>query len=155
MTLVRYEPWNFITRLHRELEHRDLDQLAGTANPGVVALVPRVDVHDEPLRYVLQADLPGVLPADIEVTTDDGVLTLRAERRAAAAPAVAPGVVQEAAEKAATRTERSHGVYQRRFTLPDDANFDAIEAKSANGVLELVIPKQAKAQPRRVTVAAA
>lgn len=143
MTLVRYEPWNFVTRLHR-----DLDQLLADspANTRATTVIPRVDVQDEAQRYVLQADLPGVQPADIEVTTDEGVLTLRAERRAAAA---------ETSDSSVTRIERNHGVYQRRFTLPEDANLDAIDAKYAHGVLELVIPKQAKTTPRRVTVQAA
>ncbi len=111
-----------------------------------VAIVPRVDVHEESQRYVLRADLPGVLPADIELTTDQGVLTLRAERRA---------VSSETTSGGATRLERSHGTYQRRFTLPEDALLDAIDAKYVHGVLELVIPKQVKAEPRRITVAAA
>ena len=146
MTLVRYEPWNFMTRLHNDLDQLLSDAPAGAATPRAVALVPRVDVHDEAQRYVLRADLPGVLPADVEVTTDQGVLTLRAERRAAAS---------DSAERGATRIERSHGTYQRQFTLPDDAALDAIVAKYAHGVLELVIPKHTKAEPRRINVAAA
>ncbi len=143
MTLVRYEPWNFMSRLHRDLDQLLGDAPAEATGPRAIAIVPRVDVQDEAQRYVLQADLPGVQPNDIEVTTEDGVLTLRAERRnATTAPA----------DKGATRIERSHGLYQRRFTLPEDANLDAIEAKYTHGVLELVIPKQAKVQPRRVTV---
>lgn len=143
MTLVRYEPWNFMSRLHRDLDQLLGDAPAGTTGPRAIAIVPRVDVQDEAQRYVLQADLPGVQPADIEVTTDDGVLKLRAERRNGTAAATDSG---------ATRIERSHGVYQRSFTLPDDANLEAIEAKYTHGVLELVIPKQAKLQPRRVSV---
>lgn len=146
MTLVRYEPWNFLTCLHRDLDQRVGEATDGTAGPRAAALVPRVDVHDEPQRYVLRADLPGVQPADIAVTTDQGVLSLRAERRAASTETTAKG---------ATRIERSHGVYQRRFTLPDDAALEAIEAKYTHGVLELIIPKQAKAEPRRVNVEAA
>lgn len=146
MTVVRYEPWNFMNRLHRDLNQLLNDAPDSGAGPRAVAVVPRVDVHDEPQRYLLQADLPGVQPADIEVTTDDGVLSLRAERRAGSS---------ETHEKGTTRIERSQGLYQRRFTLPDDADLEAIEARYAHGVLELVIPKHAKAQPRRVAVQAA
>ena len=50
------------------------------------------------------------------------------------------------------RVERQRGSFYRRFSLPDTANADAISAKSKNGVLEIVIPKQEKAQPRKIQV---
>lgn len=146
MTLVRYEPWSFMSRLHRELD-AVLDKApADVAAERSVSIVPRVDVQEEAQQYVLRADLPGVQPSDIEVTTDQGVLALRAERRAAGTTSTVAG---------AAHIERNYGTYQRRFTLPEDAVLNSINAKYTNGVLELVIPKQAKAEPRRITVAAA
>ena len=146
MTLVRYEPWSFVSRLHRDLDTLLDSAPADVAAARSVAIVPRVDVHEEPQRYVLRCDLPGVQPSDIEVTTDKGVLALRAERRATNGATT---------ESGSTRVERNYGTYQRHFTLPEDAVLDAIDAKYAQGVLELVIPKQTKAEPRRITVAAA
>lgn len=126
MTLVRYEPWG--------LSHR------------TVALMPRVDVREESDRYVVEADLPGVAPTDIEVTTEQGVLTIRAERKAEK---------REPAANGFERVERVAGTFVRRFTLPEDADAGAISARSVHGVLELAIAKQPKAQPRRISVAAA
>ena len=149
MTLVRYEPWSLMNRLHRELDAviRASTTTPGTAQTGhrPVALIPRVDVHEDAERYVLRADLPGVQPADIQVTADQGVLSIRAERR----------VERREGEPASGRFERVAGTFARRFTLPEDANTDAISARSAHGVLELTIPKQAKPEPRRISVEAA
>ncbi len=128
MSLVRYD-WSLMNRLHRELE-----QALGQSGP--VALIPRVDVREEAGRYLLRADLPGVAPQDIEITTDQGILTLKAQRRSGA-------------ENADTVT------YQRRFSLPEEADVEQISARSAHGVLEIAIGKLAKPQPRRITVEAA
>lgn len=95
------------------------------------ALLPHVAVQEEAERYVLRADLPGVLPADIEITTLDGVLTLKATRH------------------------NPDASYLRRFTLPEDAAADQISARSSHGVLEVSIAKQPKIEPRRITVEAA
>src|SRR5688572_26580349 len=75
MTVVRYEPWALLNRLHREL-----DQTFETAARDA-SWAPAVDIHEEPQRFIVSADLPGVKPADIEVTADKGVLTLRGERQ--------------------------------------------------------------------------
>jgi HSP20 family protein len=128
MSLVRYD-WSLMNRLHRELE-----QALGQSGP--VALIPRVDVREESGRYLLRADLPGVAPQDIEITTDQGILTLRAQRRSGA-------------EGADTVT------YQRRFALPEEADAEQITARCAHGVLEIAIGKIVKAQPRRISVEAA
>lgn len=129
MSLMRYD-WSLMNRLHHELE-----QAIGQNGP--VALIPRVEVREEPNRYTLRADLPGVAPADIEVTTEDGVLTIKALRKNGA----------DSAEAAIT--------YQRRFSLPEDADAEQVTARSAHGVLEIAIAKVAKALPRRIAVEAA
>ena len=138
MTLLRYQPWSLVGRLHREL-----DDAVGETAP--VALIPRAESRELPDRYQLRADLPGVLPQDIEVTAEDGVLTIKATRKSWAQPANGKGA--DNAETAWT--------YQRSFTLPEDANADAIEALSSHGVLEVSVARQAKVQPRRIQVAAA
>ena len=70
MTVVRYEPWALLNRLHRELD-QTLDNGARDATWS-----PAVDIHEEAERFVVRADLPGVKPADIEITADKGVLSL-------------------------------------------------------------------------------
>ncbi|MGH7996487.1 MAG: Hsp20/alpha crystallin family protein [Opitutaceae bacterium] len=144
MTILRYEPWSLVNRLHRHLD--EAFSTAGDAGESDGAWwIPQVDVYEEPERFAVSIDVPGVEPKDIEITTEKGVLTIRGERRARA---------QE--ESSAYRRLECHtGKFLRRFTLPESANLDAITAKHTHGVLEVTIPKQAKLQPRRIEVAAA
>ena len=126
MSLARFD-FGVMNRLHR-----DLEQVLSDSRP--VALIPRVEVQEFAERYVLRADLPGVAPQDIEITTDQGILTLSAKRSSGQSGAVS---------------------YQRRFTLPEDAQAEDITARSHHGVLEISIGKTPKVQPRRITVEAA
>ena len=143
MSLARYEPWTLMNQLQQELA-RTFDDRLGRAERGssIVEWVPAVDIREEDSRFVLRADLPGVEPKDIEVTMEDGVLTLRGKRE-----------LEEREEREGyRRVERVSGQFFRRFTLPDTANTEAISAKSQQGVLEVSIPKQPKVQPRRISV---
>jgi HSP20 family protein len=144
MTILRYEPWSLVNRLQRHFD----DAFPGTAdtdNSGGAWWIPQVDVHEEPERFAVLVDVPGVEPKDIEITAEKGVLTIRGERH---------GRTEEESS-AYRRLERRSGKFLRRFTLPDGANLEAISAKHTHGVLEVTIPKQAKLQPRRIEVAAA
>lgn len=101
---------------------------------------PAVDIRVEADRFVLLADLPGVEPGDIELTLEDGVLTLRGHRA---------GVAEDASH---TRIERRTGEFERRFQLPEDIDPERIEAQSRHGVLEVVLHKQERSLPRRITI---
>jgi HSP20 family protein len=139
MTVIRYQPWTLVNRLQREL-----DQVLGEAQRET-AWAPAVDVREEADKFVVRADLPGVKPEQIEVTADKGILTLKGERSSEA----------RAEDARYQRIERVVGKFERRFQLPEDVQEDAIAARFNHGVLELSIPKRAKAEPRRITVAAA
>ena len=85
MTITRFEPWNYL-----DLLHRDLDRIVGshrrTDNDQSVAdWTPAVDIVEEKDRFVLRADVPGVRPEDIDVSMDNGVLSLSGERHPIAA----------------------------------------------------------------------
>jgi HSP20 family protein len=143
MTLVRYQPWAFVTRLQQELDRAlssDTDAASAT-----VSWIPHVDIHEEAERFVVVADLPGVEGKDIEVTAEKGVLTVKGERRAE----------KKSADEGFARVERASGSFLRRFTLPESADAEAIKATHTNGVLEISIPKRPQEQPRRITVQAA
>lgn len=104
--------------------------------------VPRVDIKEEAERFVILADLPGVDPNDIEVQMDKGILSIKGERK-----------VESALESERySRIERAHGVFYRRFALPDSANAEGITATGRHGVLEITIPKRPQATPRRIQV---
>lgn len=148
MNVVRYEPWGVLRRFHD-----DVNQLFGESRTGSVAegdhssivtsnWTPAVDIKEEDERFVLEADIPGVDPKSIEVTMDNGVLTIKGERK-------------HESEKEANgykRVERSYGTFYRRFSLPDSADAERVTAKGKDGVLEVSIPKLEKVQPRKITV---
>jgi HSP20 family protein len=104
--------------------------------------VPRVDVKEEAGRFLILADLPGVDPATIEVNMDKGILSIKGERKAE----------PQAEGERYSRVERAHGVFYRRFALPESANPDGVAATGRNGVLEISIPKRPEASPRRINV---
>lgn len=103
---------------------------------------PRVDIREDEQRFVILADIPGVDPAQIEVSMDKGILTIKGER--------AVDTSGEAGKF--TRVERARGAFHRRFALPDTADAEGITATGKHGVLEIAIPKKAQATPRRITI---
>ncbi len=144
MNIVRFEPWRLMGNLHREIDQLFGDTPATPASAGerAASWIPAVDVHEEPERFTVHADLPGVLPADIQVTADKGVLTIQGARR----------IEKRESQKRYERLERIEGDFLRRFTLPENARADEITARHTNGVLVVVIPKQPVVEPRRVNV---
>jgi len=147
MTVVRYEPWNLYKQLQSEIGRvleSSLQASGDEDNSRVVTShwTPAVDIKEEKESFVLIADLPGVDPTDIDITMEKGVLTIKGER---------PDESEEA-RAGYKRVERARGAFYRRFSLPDTADAERISAKGNNGVLEIVIPKQEKLQPRKITV---
>jgi HSP20 family protein len=105
-----------------------------------------VDINELNDRFELFVDLPGVDTDKVEITLENGVLTLSGER--------ADRQRKDGKEVLRTRAERGHGRFYRRFVLPDTADANGVTATGRNGVLEIAIPKQAKALPKRIKVAA-
>ena len=146
MSLIRYEPWILMNRLHRDLD-RLFNAPAGTdEQPQSVAdWAPPVDIREEEKQFVLHADLPGVEAKNIDVTLEKGVLTIRGNR----------SLETREEKNGYRRVERVSGAFFRRFSLPDSADSQSVKARFTNGVLEVAIPKQALVLPRRISVEAA
>ena len=149
MTVYRYEPWNLYRQLQNDISRVLESSLAGTGEEDSSSVVtshwtPPVDIEEEKDRFVLYADIPGVEPGQISITMDDGVLTIKGER----------GEQSEQERETYKRMERARGTFYRRFSLPDTADAERISAKGRDGVLEVVIPKQERLQPRRIAVEA-
>ena len=145
MNLDRHAVWNA-----RQVRPEDIQQVIGRflqpqgSDAANVATewMPRVDIRDEAKRFVILADIPGVDPAQIDVSMDKGILTIKGER----------DVGSSAENGKFTRTERVRGAFHRRFALPDSADAEGISANGRHGVLEIVIPKKALATARRITI---
>jgi len=105
---------------------------------------PAVDVVEKDDAYLIQADVPGVSPEEIEVTVENDVLTLKGKRER-------QNVEEHAGYR---RVERSYGSFSRSFVVPSGTNPDAIDARVEQGILTVSIPKVATAQARKVEVKA-
>ena len=147
MAIVRYDPWALLNQVQKEMNkmfESRFGELQTGDNSSVVtsSWTPAVDIKEEEKRFVLYADLPGIEPKDIEITMEQGVLTIKGERPA-------PKDEDYANFK---RVERAYGTFYRRFSLPDSANPEGIQASGKSGVLEISIPKHERVQPRKISV---
>jgi HSP20 family protein len=137
MSLIRYEPANILAQFHDEIGRLFDSRFNPTSE-----WAPAVDVKETEKEYVIHADVPGVKPGDIDITLEDGVLTIKGSRN---------WQDKEEAE-GYKRVERARGTFYRRFALPDSADSESVSAKNKDGVLEIVIPKQEKVLPRKIKV---
>jgi HSP20 family protein len=104
---------------------------------------PRVDIVEEKDTYKITADMPGLDKKDIAVEIKNGVLSLSGEKK------------EEKTEKDKNRYyhyERRFGSFRREFALPDHVDAEHVEAKYANGVLELTLRKTEAAKPKQIEV---
>ncbi|OAZ92541.1 Hsp20/alpha crystallin family protein [Halomonas sp. G11] len=136
-----HEPSSLLRQFSSEIE-RLFDQ----DRPGIPSLSgqwsPAVDIREEPEEYVIEAEVPGIDPKDLEVTLENGVLTLRGQRQEE----------NESERNGFRHVERSYGAFVRRFTLPGAASDEDVEARADKGVLKLRIKKKEQSGQRRIEV---
>ena len=141
MAIQRYRPYSLLDNLQREMSTLFQSPAAET-NFSEEDWTPAVDIQENAESFIIHADLPGVKVADIEVTAENGLLTIKGVRDS-----------KKIEEKDNyKRIERFSGSFMRRFTLPETADVDNINAASRDGVLELTIPKMPQLQPKRIEV---
>jgi HSP20 family protein len=141
MSLVHYKPVNLFNQFNDELNRHFSMTREGAANQEH-AWQPAVDIREEENCYLITADVPGVNTKDIDVTLEDGVLSIKGERNSE----------KEASEAGYRRRERTHGTFLRQFTLPDTVDANSISATARDGVLEVTIPKQEKPAAKKIAV---
>jgi HSP20 family protein len=147
MAITRYEPWSVISQLQQDINRVFGNLNDGDSSSATAQWQPAVDIREYSDRFQLLLDVPGVDPKDVEITLDNGVLTVsgnRHEEKTVETNTSEPPQQQ--------RVERPWGQFHRRFILPDTVDAENVNASGRLGVLEIVIPKQPKAQPRRIAV---
>ena len=144
MNIIRHNPWNWVGGLHREADRSFATQLAADTAQKHDGYLPAVDIREQDDRFVISADLPGVDPTDLDITVEDGTLSIRGKRESHG----------ETETDGLVRRERASGRFLRRFQLPDTAADDRVSAEYRNGVLAVSVPKLARKQPRRIEVTA-
>jgi HSP20 family protein len=144
-----WDPWSDLARLQDDLG-RWFDVRARTPG-GAEGLekgtwAPPVDIYEDAERITLVADLPGVEQKSIDIRLENGLLSLRGERKATR-PEAGPGH-----RDGYQRVERVQGSFARSFTVPNLIDAEKILAAMKDGVLTLTLPKRAEAQPRQIKV---
>lgn len=125
MLLTKFDPFKQL----KEIEKNLYTQVGN--NEGVTAFVPTVNTREGEFAYHVDVDLPGIKKEDIKVDLNKGILTISGERK----------TKEEVKQEDYYKIETYFGKFSRSFTLPDNVDIENIEAKSDNGVLEIVIPK--------------
>ena len=122
---------------------RELDRLVNWN--GKRFFVPSVDVVERADAYTISAELPGVNPADVEISFEANTLTLRGMKQ----PSLKP---QENEELRVYTAERVSGSFERAVRLPEYVEGDKIEATYAHGVLTITVPKAVAARSRKIEI---
>jgi len=128
--------------LRREID-RLFEDTFGRESARVSGWTPAVDVREDNNEIALEVELPGIKPADVEVTAENGVLTIRGEKQT---------TTREESEGRYHVVERSYGSFTRSFQLPQGVDDDRIEAEFQDGLLIVHVPKAALPQPRRIEI---
>jgi HSP20 family protein len=138
------QPWSLVDHWPRELGQLFSGSFGGLepATTDRAALTPAVDIQEENDRFIVRADIPGVAAKDIEVSAENSKLTIRGTR----------STQDRVNDDGFEYVERVAGTFLRRFTLPESAQAEGIKARYTDGVLEITIPKQARVEPKRITV---
>jgi HSP20 family protein len=140
-----WEPFGDLPDLREELERlfgRGVGPWKRLTGNGQGAWMPSVDIVEEKDRILVRADLPGMKREDVEVDVDEGVLTIRGERKSET----------ETKDAKAYRVERSYGSFLRSFTLPAGVDESRISASYKDGVLEIALPRAEGAKAKKVKV---
>jgi HSP20 family protein len=138
--MTRWEPFRDLMRLQDEVGRLFDERLY--RNGESVGWTPAVDIYEDDESVTLRFELAGVEPKDVDIRFENGVLTLRGERK----------LEKEEKRENYHRVERSYGTFTRSFTLPGTVDAEKIRAESKNGVLSVALPKKAEAKPRSIQV---
>jgi HSP20 family protein len=147
MSLIRGDPFGDVdTFFHRLVpsSYANWPHLTTEGNGKKLDWAPSADISETDKEYVIRAELPAVKKEDVQVTLDDGMITIKGERKRQ----------KEDKNEKFHRVESFYGSFERRFSLPENVNAEAISCESKEGVLTLRIPKSEmlKQKPKQITV---
>jgi HSP20 family protein len=117
-------------------------QWQGATGAATPAWAPALDIAERKDAYLVTVELPGVKLDDLQITLEDGLLTIQGERHFA----------HDSSKEQVHRVERSSGAFRRAITLPAHVMADEVEASIEDGVLRILVPKAEEAKPKRIQV---
>ena len=146
MNVVKYDPFRDLRSLQDEMNRLFSGTFSRTSQDEVLrgAWSPSVDIFENKNEIVLEAELPGMNPEDVNISIENNVLTLHGERR----------FEKKDESDNFHRVERSYGSFTRSFTLPPTVSSENANAEFQNGVLRLTLAKREEAKPRRIEIKA-
>ena len=155
-TMMRWDPFQDLRNAQEQEEMAQMAQMSpmlahalglhgqqqASGRATTTAWAPALDISERKDAYLVTVELPGVEADDLQITLEDGLLTIQGERHFA----------QESSEQQFHRVERRYGAFRRSITLPAQVQAEQIEASFENGVLQIVVPKMEEATPKRIQV---
>lgn len=147
MTLVRWNPHKSLSRWENEFRNawNNFDVSAWSDvldNATSLDWVPDADILENKNGYTIYLELPGVSKEDLKIDLQEGLLTIRGEKKSS----------QEKQKEAHQRSERVYGAFYRTFRLPGGIDAEAVKAEFQNGVLSLEVPKAEAAKPHEIPI---
>jgi HSP20 family protein len=148
-TMTRWDPFQDLRSAQEEMAQMSPmlahalglhGQQQGSAT--ATATAPALDISERKDAYLVTVELPGVEADDLQITLEDGLLTIQGERHFA----------HDSSEQHFHRVERRYGAFRRSITLPAQVLAEQIEASVDNGVLQILVPKMEEATPKRIQV---
>ena len=144
MAITKWDPFRDLLNLQNEMT-RVFGRAYGEEAEGTrTSWAPPIDIYETTDSYRVVAELPGFSPDEVDVTVNEGTLTIRGERK----------FYNEVNEESFHRIERRFGAFQRLVSLPSQVEAEKVEASFDKGVLTVSIPKAEKAKPRRIEIKA-
>ena len=147
MSLIRWDPFGEVDTFFNRLvpsSYANLPRLLVEGNGKKLDWAPSADISETDKEYLIRAELPAVKKEDVQVTFDDGMITIKGERKQQ----------KEDKNEKFHRVESFYGSFERRFSLPENVNSDAITCDSKDGILTVHVPKteMLKQRPKQITV---
>lgn len=150
MAVIRWKPGFFgwhrdpFAEMHRL--RREMDNLFDASRRGITSsagVFPALNLSEDGDNLYVRAELPGVVPEEIEITTKENNLIIKGERKIAA----------EGEKVSYHRREREAGSFRRIISLPTRVDAEKVTAVCKNGVLTVTLPRAAEVKPRKIEVA--
>jgi HSP20 family protein len=146
MNLVTYDPFREMRSLQDEVNRLFSSSVNRGGSNDIMrgAWSPSVDILENKDSIVLEAELPGMSPEDVNISIENNILTIQGER----------SFENKQNKENYHRVERSYGSFTRSFTLPPTVSSEGVNAEFENGVLRLTLAKREEAKPRRIEIKA-
>jgi HSP20 family protein len=143
MNVIRWEPFAAMDEMFNRFPNM-LERWARMSGGGEKGMdwLPSVDISETNQEYLIRASLPAVKKEDVNVTVEDGMLTLSGQRRQK----------EEQKDEKVHKTESFYGTFSRTFSLPEGTDTSAIRAESKDGVLTIHVPKSKTEAKKPTTI---